>query len=134
MSKKYFSVSDSVSVIITVYNDACYLPKALDSIKKQSLIPKEVIIIDDGSEDDIASQFVSRGSYPFYVYSYKKENGGASEARNFGLKKASSEFVAFLDVDDFWLKDNLLHKFDALKSEPQKFVVFMGATCQSRGL
>ncbi|SEF40141.1 Glycosyltransferase involved in cell wall bisynthesis [Alcanivorax sp. DSM 26293] len=121
MSKKHSSSLDGVSVIITTYNDACYLPKALDSIGRQKLIPTEVIVVDDGSEDDFASEFVSGKSYPFAVSSYKKENGGASEARNYGLAKASGEFVAFLDVDDFWLEDNLLYKYRKLKKKTQEY-------------
>lgn len=111
----------NISVIITVYNDACYLSKALNSVESQSIKPREVIVIDDGSKDDLASEFISRNSYSFPVFFHKKKNGGASDARNYGLNLACGEFVAFLDVDDFWLADNLRYKYEKLKGKPPSF-------------
>jgi glycosyltransferase involved in cell wall biosynthesis len=126
-------VLGGVSVIITTYNDSYYLPKALDSIGGQNLIPKEVIIIDDGSEDDFASEFVSGKSYPFPVFLYKKENGGTSEARNYGLAKASGEFVAFLDVDDYWSAEALSCKVDLLSQKPDNYFGSFSGFCSLDG-
>ena len=128
-------MAPEISVIVTTYNDAQYLSSCINSIECQVQKPKEVIIVDDGSEDDIAHDFVNENKFSFPIFFYKKKNGGASDARNYGLSKAKSEFVAFLDVDDCWLKDNLSHKFSALKRETESyFGVYAGfiSTCKKR--
>jgi len=107
-----------VSVIVTVYNDACYLPQALDSINNQTVKPYEVIVVDDGSEDDFAYDYVSKHNFDFPVHTYKKSNGGASDARNYGLKKVVGDYVCFLDVDDSWVEDNLYCKLSQMENLP----------------
>jgi len=89
-----------VSVIIPTYNRGYIVKQAIDSILAQSFTDFEVLVIDDGSTDNTKAvvQLVAdeRVSY-FY-----KENGGVSSARNWGLSKASGQYIAFLDSDDIW--------------------------------
>ena len=90
-----------VSIIVPVYNVDRYIKKCLDSIKSQSYKNIEVIVVDDGSTDmsgNIADEYVKTCSN-FCVF--HKKNGGLSDARNFGLKKANGEWVAFIDSDDY---------------------------------
>lgn len=90
-----------VSVIVPVYNTAAYLEKCLDSLVNQTLNEIEIIVVNDGSPDDsqkIIDQYASNYSQ---IKAYQKPNGGLSDARNFGLKKASGEFVGFVDSDDY---------------------------------
>ena len=91
-----------ISVIVPVYNVENYLRTALDSLVAQTFKDFEVILINDGSTDlsgKICEEYASL--YPnFFVY--HKENGGQSEARNYGLKKAKGEFITFLDSDDYF--------------------------------
>ena len=91
-----------LSIIIPVYNVEKYLPTCLDSVVNQTIDNFEVIIVNDGSPDNsqaIIDNYVKK--YPNIIKSYKKKNGGLSDARNYGLKKAKGEYIAFLDSDDY---------------------------------
>lgn len=90
------------SIIVPVYNVEKYLSKCLDSIINQTNKDYEILIINDGSTDnsqEIINKYVK--DYPSKVKSYIKENGGLSDARNFGVKKATGEYLIFVDSDDF---------------------------------
>ncbi|PWJ43293.1 glycosyltransferase family 2 protein [Sediminitomix flava] len=110
-----------VSVIIPAYNAEKYIGETLESVLKQSFTDFECIIVDDGSPDnqsEVIQQFKDhRLSY------YKKENGGVSLARNFGLSKAKGEYVAFLDSDDVWATDFLLKRVQFLEGHPTHVAV-----------
>ena len=90
-----------LSIIIPVYNTEIYLRKCLDSVLK-NLPPKtEILIINDGSPDNseqIGKEYEEK--YPNIVKQYKKENGGLSSAKNFGLDKAKGRYIIYLDSDD----------------------------------
>lgn len=90
-----------VSVIVPVYNVEEYIEKCINSIVNQTLQEIEVIIVNDGTTDNsqqIIDSFVEK--YPNKVFSYIKENGGLSSARNYGIAKAKGEYIAFVDSDD----------------------------------
>ena len=95
-----------LSVIVPIYNVEDYLLECLDSINESIRnIDAEVLLIDDGSMDgssDIAVDY-SKEHAPF-IY-YRKENGGLSDARNYGAKRAGGEFIAFADSDDIVMPD-----------------------------
>ena len=93
----------NISVIIPTYNRYEVLKRALNSVYIQTYKPKEVIVVDDGSSDATSSIIKE---FPSVKYFYKK-NGGVSSARNFGIKKATYDWIAFLDSDDQWHKDKL---------------------------
>lgn len=91
-----------VSIIVPVYNTEKYLEKCLNSLVKQSLDDIEIIIVNDGSTDNseiIVNKF--KQDYPNKIVYLKKENGGLSDARNYGLAYANSEYVGFVDSDDY---------------------------------
>lgn len=91
-----------VSVIIPSYKRAHLLEKAVKSVLEQTHSNLECIIVDDGSPDNtrqVSEDLMSRDSRVKYFY---KENGGATSARNFGIKHARGEWIQFLDSDD-WL-------------------------------
>ncbi len=91
-----------VSVIVPVYNTENYLRKCLDSLVNQTLKDIEIIIVNDGSPDNsqiIIDEYFTR--YPDIIKPYKKKNGGLSDARNYGIKKASGDYIGFVDSDDF---------------------------------
>ncbi len=90
-----------VSVIVPVYNVEKYIERCLDSLVNQTLKDIEIIIVNDGSQDNsenIIREYEKKYSNIVYV---KKENGGLSDARNYGLKYAKGDFIAFLDSDDY---------------------------------
>ncbi len=95
-----------ISVIVPVYNVENYIAKCLDSLVQQTLQEIEIIIVNDGSSDnseDIVMQY--RNKYSNKIRYYKKENGGLSDARNYGMGYAKGEYITFLDSDDFIEKD-----------------------------
>lgn len=89
----------TVSLIIPAYRAAGTIARALDSVLGQTRRPTEILVIDDGSPDDLAAAVQPYGSL---VRLLRKPNGGAASARNFGLDHATGELVAFLDADDYW--------------------------------
>lgn len=91
-----------VSVIVPVYNVERYLVKCLDSLVKQSLQNIEIIVVNDGSSDGSASIIKKYSEkYPEKVKAFIKENGGLSDARNFGIDKATGDYFGFVDSDDY---------------------------------
>ena len=96
-----------ISIIIPVYNVEIYIEQCLDSIKKQSYQNFEVIIVNDGSQDNTESicKKIAQSDARFKYFS--KENGGVSSARNFGLDNANGHYITFIDGDD-WVDPNHL--------------------------
>jgi glycosyltransferase involved in cell wall biosynthesis len=90
-----------IDVIIPVYNGADFVSDALSSALGQSLPPRRVIVVDDGSTD--ATPVILSAVRDPRLLVLRKANGGLSSARNAGLQAAESEWVAFLDADDVWL-------------------------------
>lgn len=94
---------EKISIIIPVYNVEKYIGRCLDSIEKQKYENLEVIIVNDGSNDEselIIKQYLSRNANFRY---YKKTNGGLSDARNYGIEKATGDYICFVDSDDYVL-------------------------------
>lgn len=89
-----------VSVVIPCYNAERVLGRALDSVLAQTRPADEIIVVDDGSSDGSAELVAAK--YP-QITLIRQENQGPAAARNAGLKRATGEFVAFLDADDAWL-------------------------------
>ena len=91
-----------VSVIVPIYNVEKYLEKCINSLLSQTLEDIQIILVNDGSKDNsgtIAKKYAGRNKDK--VIYVEKENGGLSDARNYGLKYATGDFVAFLDSDDY---------------------------------
>lgn len=94
--------SVDVSVIVPVYNVEKYIRVCLDSLVHQTLSNIEIIVVNDGTKDNsqtIIDEFSSL--YPDKIIALKKENGGLSDARNYGLEHASGTYVGFVDSDDY---------------------------------
>ena len=100
------------SIIVPVYNVEKYLSKCLDSVINQTNQDFEVIVVNDGSPDNsqkIIYEYVEK--YPDKIKGFIKENGGLSDARNYGIARASGEYIIFLDSDDY-IDEHLLEKLD----------------------
>ena len=101
-----------VSMIVPVYNVEKYIGKCLESIVNQTFKNIEIIVVNDGSTDnsqEIINEYEKK--YPNLLKSYEKENGGLSDARNYGLEKANGDYICFVDSDDF-LAIDLLEKLE----------------------
>lgn len=93
-----------VSIIIPVYNVEKYLKKCVNSVLQQTLTNIEIILVDDGSTDNsgvLCDEYLRDPR----VHVIHKKNGGLSEARNAGVKAAKSDFIGFIDSDDYIKKD-----------------------------
>lgn len=94
----------SISVVIPLYNKEAHIARAIDSVLKQSLPCTEILVVDDGSTDGSAR---AAAEYGDAVKLIAQRNLGVSAARNVGISAATSEYVAFLDADDYWAVDHL---------------------------
>ena len=98
-----FIVSDiKVSVIVPIYNVEEYLPRCIDSLINQTLDSYEIILVNDGSPDQ-SQKIIDKYQkmYPDKIVGLIKENGGLSDARNYGIPYAKGEYISFLDSDDY---------------------------------
>ena len=103
---------EKVSVIIPAYNCAKSIGKCLDSLERQEYGNIEVLVVDDGSTDDLSRVVESYGQ----VTLIRKENGGVASARNTGLDAATGDYIMFVDSDDY-LDDGCIQ---ALMQEAKK--------------
>ena len=104
------------SVIVPSYNRAHVLPRALESIILQTLAPREIIVVDDGSSDNTAR--LLRESFPQIRYCYQRHRG-VSAARNRGIRAARCPWIAFLDSDDEWVATKLFEQAKLIDSDTQ---------------
>lgn len=121
-----------ISLIIPVYNQAPYIGRLLDSILSQTYHEYEIIIVDDGSSDDLDSALAPYQALIQPVI-YQK-NGGASAARNIGWRASRGEYIAFYDADDWLVDDQLLAQQVAmLEAEASLSAVHSGWYTQDVG-
>jgi glycosyltransferase involved in cell wall biosynthesis len=112
-----------VSIIIPVYNNISYLEETLRSVLNQTLQPKEVVVVDDGSTKlSVASartvgEFVSGLADP-RIRCIEQANSGPPGARNAGASVAQASWLAFCDGDDLWLPSKLERQFSLLQNDP----------------
>lgn len=112
-----------VSIIVPVYNVEKYIEKCLDSLVNQTLKDIEIIVVNDGSTDSselIIKKFIVK--YPEKIKYIVKENGGLSDARNYGLQYVTGEYVAFLDSDDYVKLDLYEKMYNKALQENSDFV------------
>lgn len=94
-----------ISVIIPVYNKGEQIRRAVNNLLNQTMKDLEIILVDDGSTDEsgyICDEYASKNSNVVIIH---KLNSGPSSARNVGLDVATSEYIAFLDADDYFSED-----------------------------
>lgn len=96
-----------VSVIIPLYNKEHAIADTIQSVLQQGDVVSEIIVVDDGSTD--SSSFIVKKIKDSRIKYFYKPNGGVSSARNYGMAKASSEWVFFLDADDLLLSNAINH-------------------------
>ncbi len=94
-----------VSVIIPVYNVEKYLRECLDSVINQTLSDIEIICVNDGSTDNSLAILEEYAQKDTRIKIISKRNEGAGKARQAAIKKASGEYLAFLDGDDYYKSD-----------------------------
>ena len=90
-----------ISVILPIYNVSDYLDRCMKSVINQTYKNIEIIMVDDGSTDDSALKCDEYKEKDDRIVVFHKENGGLSDARNYGIKRASGDYITCVDSDDF---------------------------------
>ena len=103
-------LKDTIDVIIPCYNAEKYIEFAVNSILNQTLLPNRIIIVNDGSTDNskkIIDGLIIKNTSNVDLTLINQVNKGLSTARNIGISYSNSEYVAFLDADDYWYPEKL---------------------------
>lgn len=114
---------EKISVLVPVYNVEKYLEKCIESILHQSYQNIEVLLVNDGSTDGSEKICIAYAQKDPRIKYFKKENGGLSDARNYGLERALGDYVTFVDSDDYLDENFLLHLYQGLKREKADIAV-----------
>lgn len=117
------SSSPAVSVVVPTYNHRDYVLDALSSVFDQTFTDTEVIVVDDGSEDDTDAVLAPLRDAGRIRY-FRQANAGQAAARNRGLAEARGRYVAFLDDDDLWPPDRLAWQVELLESDAACVMVY----------
>ena len=104
------------SIVIPLYNKEKDIKETISCVLSQTHTDFEIIIINDGSTD--TSEEIVKGFNDHRICLYSKKNQGVSIARNFGVDKANSEYIVFLDADDFWYPNHLENLFSLITKFP----------------
>jgi GT2 family glycosyltransferase len=113
-----------VSVVIPCFNSLRFLPEAVDSVLAQTYADLDVVLVDDGGDDDLAGWAAGRGDARVRVV--RQANAGVSAARNRGVAEACGDLVAFLDSDDTWEPGLVATLADRMASDPSLALAFSG--------
>jgi len=128
-----------VSIIIPVYNVEPYIRRCIESVICQTYTNIEIILVDDGSLDKtgiICEEYTKRDNR---ITVYHKDNGGLSDARNYGIERANGEYYVFIDSDDFVDQDyieylmRLIIRYRCKLSICQHRVIFLNGTVKDYG-
>lgn len=120
-----------VTVVMPSYNRSSLITRALDSVRNQSVLPHEILVVDDASTDDTVSQVEAwrdRTGFPVRIERLAK-NGGVAAARNRAMELATTRYISFLDSDDEHLPETLSLLVSALEESPGAVVAF-GDACK----
>ncbi|MEQ5635302.1 glycosyltransferase family A protein [Providencia manganoxydans] len=109
----------SISVVIPLYNKEKFITRAIESIYAQTCKVDEIIVVDDGSTDN--SKKIICEKFPL-VTLITQPNGGVSSARNTGINHSKSEFIAFLDADDFWTPNFISNIKELIQIAPDAYM------------
>lgn len=121
-----------VSIVIPVYNGSNYLREAIDSALAQTYDNIEIIVVNDGSTDEGATEAIAL-SYGDKIRYFAKENGGVATALNFGIEKMQGEYFSWLSHDDLYLPEKIKKQVNALKEKKAR-IVYSGYHIVSQSL
>lgn len=124
-----------ISVIVPVYNTEKYVERCLDSIANQTWQDLEILIINDGSTDNsetVIKQWMENNYNKVDIKYWKKENGGLSDARNYGVNHATGEYLSFIDSDDY-IGKNLYKSLEKYMEQNIDLIKFKMQTIDEKG-
>ncbi|OCT11130.1 hypothetical protein A8709_05425 [Paenibacillus pectinilyticus] len=108
-------ISPKVSIVIPVYNGSNFLKEAIDSALAQTYSNIEVIVVNDGSKDDGATETIAR-SYGDRIRYFSKINGGVSTALNLGIKEMTGDYFSWLSHDDMYKPEKVARQIEFIQS------------------
>ena len=120
------NVTPKISVVISTYNAQNYISECLDATINQTYTNLEVIIVDDGSEDDTLSILQSYASKDSRITLFRHSNKGVSTTRNKGIQNATGEYIVFFDADDYPEPDLIEAYVNAINEWSEKKVALIG--------
>ena len=114
-----------VSAIIPTYNRVSFVREAINSVLAQKYTDYEIIVVDDGSNDNTHAVLTALNQQ---IRIIRQPNLGVSAARNAGILAAKGTYLAFLDSDDLWQKNKLLHQIQFFQNHPAAKICYTGET------
>lgn len=114
-----------ISVVMPCYNSMGYLENTLKHVYAQTILPYEIIIVDDGSSDGTQA-FLQREKEKFpagFIKIFQQKNCGPGAARNVGIRNASGTWIAFLDSDDVWREQRIQRAIETIEQNPDAIMV-----------
>lgn len=112
-----------VSIIIPVYNGSNYIKKAIESALNQTYRNIEIIVINDGSQDE--TEYIAK-SYGCKIKYYYKDNGGVASALNFGIREAKGDYISWLSHDDVYFENKIDRQIEELKNIDKNTILYSG--------
>ena len=109
--------NELISIIVPVYNVEKYLEKCVNSIVNQTYKNLEIILVDDGATDNSGKLCDKLAKIDNRIKVYHKENGGLSDARNYGVERATGDYIGFVDSDDYIDSEMYGKLYEAIKKE-----------------
>ena len=116
-----------ISIVIPAYNASNYLAEAIDCALAQTYPNVEIVVVNDGSRDDGATERVAL-SYGEKIRYFYKENGGSSSALNMGIANMTGEWFSWLSHDDLYLPNKIKHQMKLLKTLKDPYQIVAGGT------
>lgn len=114
-------MNELISVIIPLYNKEEWVKRTINSVIKQTYKNIEILIINDGSTDNSLNKVSEIQDKRIKIFT--KENAGLSSARNYGIKKSSGKYIAFIDADDEWNKQILEYLINGFEKFPNSVLI-----------
>lgn len=111
-----------VTIVIPVYNGANYMRESIDSALKQDYKNIEVLVVNDGSNDNGITDRIAR-SYGNLISYYKKENGGVASALNYGIEKMQGDYFSWLSHDDMYTEEKISKQINSLSKLEDKTTI-----------
>lgn len=117
-----------ISIVMPVYNTSKYLIKSVEAVLNQSYQNIELLLVDDGSKDDSYEKCRILAPKDDRIILYRKENGGAGDARNYALDRVNGEYIIFVDSDDI-IENNLIESSYRLLTEKNADICIFNYDC-----
>lgn len=115
----YSLIRDELTVIIPLYKKSESIKRAIHSVLNQKILPKSIIVVDDGSMDESSRLIRKMQSNHSIIKLIEQKNMGVSSKKNRGVMESETEFIAFLDTDDEWLPEHTFHLWKVISENKE---------------